>query len=366
MVDCIVNKDFNMESMQKKEDDCMEEVTIKEIAKLCGVGISTVSRAINNHPDINPETKDAILKTIKEYNYIPNNSARNLKRTDTKSIAILVKGMTNPIFSAMIKIMEAEIKRKKYTLVLHHVEFEEDEVDVALELIKEKRLRGIVFLGGHFRHSVEKLEKLTVPFVLSTVGCGPDMIKKSDYSSIAVDDEKESFKMTEYLIREGHKKIAILTAKDADESIGELRLAGYKRALKEFGIEKELICTMIEGIEDYSMENGYEMTKQLLESKQEFTAVYAISDTMAIGACKAILDAGKRIPEDYSVVGYDGIAIGRFYSPAITTIAQPMEEMARATTTLLFDVITKKGEHQHKIFPGELIIRESSKRQILC
>ena len=157
----------------------MEEMTIKDIARLCGVGVSTVSRAINNHPDINPETKSKIMDVIKENGYIPNNSARNLKRTEAKSIAVMVKGMTNPFFSNMIKVMEEEIKKKKYSLVLHHVEFNEDEVDVALELVKEKRLRGIIFLGGYFSHSEEKLSKLNVPFILSTIGGAPDTISKN-------------------------------------------------------------------------------------------------------------------------------------------------------------------------------------------
>ena len=117
------------------------EITIKDIARICGVGVSTVSRAINNHPDINPVTKQAIMDTIEKYGYIPNNSARNLKRTDAKCIAILIKGLTNPFFASMLRIIEEEVERKHYSLVLRHVEFFQDEVDVALELIKEKRLR---------------------------------------------------------------------------------------------------------------------------------------------------------------------------------------------------------------------------------
>ena len=100
----------------------MEQITIKEVAKLCGVGVSTVSRAINNHPDINEATKEMILETIRKYNYVPNNSARNLKRSDSNTIAVLIKGITNPFFSDMIKVFEQEIKRKKYTFVLQHVE----------------------------------------------------------------------------------------------------------------------------------------------------------------------------------------------------------------------------------------------------
>ena len=181
----------------------MEQITIKDVARICGVGVSTVSRAINNHPDINPETKAMIMQTIKENNYIPNNSARNLKRQDAKVIAVLVKGITNSFFSEMIKIMEDEIKKKKYSLVLHHVEFDEDEVDVALELVKEKRLRGIIFLGGYFRHNEEKLAQLHVPFILSTMSASPQEYSRNTYSSVAVDDEKESYKIVDYLCKCG-------------------------------------------------------------------------------------------------------------------------------------------------------------------
>lgn len=342
----------------------MAEITIKEVAKLCGVGVSTVSRAINNHPDINPETKAAIMKIISDHNYIPNNSARNLKRTDAKTIAILVKGISNPFFSSMIKIMEETIKKRKYTLVLHHVKANEDEVDVALELVKEKRLRGIVFLGGYFHHSDDKLENLKVPFVLSTVGGSPETINRSNYSSISVDDEKESYEVTKYLIEQGHRKIAILSAPMNDASIGRLRYVGYARALLEAGISinEKLVCCMSNDAVDYSMENGFELTRKLLETKEEFSALFAISDNMAVGACKAIFEAGKKIPQDYSVVGYDGIAIGKYYNPSITTMAQPIDEMALATINLLFEVIDDKKAHSHKVFQAKLVERESTRK----
>ena len=137
----------------------MAEITIVEIAKRCGVGVSTVSRAINNHSDINPETKKKIMAVIKETGYIPNNSARNLKRTDAKCIAVLVKGITNPFFSPMIEVVEHETEKRGYALVLRHVEAYEDEVDVALELEKEKRLRGIIFMGGSTKHASDKVKQ---------------------------------------------------------------------------------------------------------------------------------------------------------------------------------------------------------------
>lgn len=340
-----------------------EEITIKDIAKLCGVGVSTVSRAINNHPDINPETKQMVMRVIEEYGYIPNNSARNLKRTDAKCIAVLVKGMTNPFFSPMIKALEEEIKRKKYAMVLNHVESMEDEVDVALELIKEKRLRGIVFLGGYFFHSEEKLNKLQVPFVLCTCGCVPENMSRKHYSSCSVDDEKEGYRMTRYLIDKGHRRIAILCAQSYDVSIGKLRLDGYKRALREAGIEEDaqLIRRMKNEFEDYSMKNGYASTKELLESGIDFTAIFAISDVMAIGACRAIADAGKRVPEDYSVAGFDGIDMGTYYNPSITTIQQPSDELSRASISLLFDIIAGREKNRHHVFEAALLERESTR-----
>jgi len=224
----------------------MEEITIKDIARICGVGVSTVSRAINNHPDINPETKEMIMRVIKENNYVPNNSARNLKRQDAKAIAVLVKGINNSFFSQMIKVLEEEIKEKSYAMVLQHVDYDEDEVEVALKLVKEKRLRGIIFLGGYLVHSEEKLAQLHVPFILSTTGMLPKGFSRNTYSSVAVDDTKESYKMVDYLCKNGHKDIAILCARKTDASIGKLRLEGYKKALKDNGIEvrEELILPM--------------------------------------------------------------------------------------------------------------------------
>lgn len=341
----------------------MESITIKDIAKKCGVGVSTVSRAINNHPDINEETKAKIMQVIKEYNYIPNNSARNLKRTESNTIAVLIKGITNPFFNRILKVIESEIQDRKYSFLLHRVEEHEDEIDIAVLLTKEKRLKGIVFLGGYFYHSTEKLKQLKVPFILSTGGVS-DKINPKYYSSVMVDDYKESYKMVDYLCKLGHKKIAIVCAPTEDESIGKLRLYGYKQALKNnhCNMNPGLIRYLRDAsIDTFSMEYGYEVTKELLHSKEEFTAIYAISDSMAVGACKAIFESGKKVPEDYSVAGFDGLDISFYYQPSITTIRQPTEEMAQETIKILFDLIDHKVKREHRIFNGELVIGQSTK-----
>lgn len=341
----------------------METITIKDIARMCGVGVSTVSRAMNNHPDINEETKQKVMDIIKEYNYIPNNSARNLKLSESNAIAILVKGISNPFFTKMIKVMEKEIQKKKYALVLHHVEMNEDEVDVALELIKEKRLQGIVFLGGYFSHTKEKLEQLQVPFILSTIAMSQKNPSEG-YSSVSVNDIMESYKIVDYLCKLGHKRIATIVAGAGDESVGSLRREGYRMALNDnhISFDSSLIYEMNHALDPYTMENGYAVMQEILKRDDLPTAVYAISDTLAIGACKAILESGLRVPEDISVAGYDGIDMAYFYSPSITTIRQPIEEMAKETIEVLFNVIQNEEEHQHKTFEGKLIIGESTRK----
>ena len=345
----------------------MDSITIKDIAKICGVGVSTISRAINNHPDINPATRRMIMDAIRQYNYIPNNSARNLKRTGAKAIAILVKGLDNPFFSGMIRVMESEIKKRKYTMVLEHVDFEVDEADVALELIKEKRLSGIIFLGGLVNHSDEKLRRLRVPFVLCT--SSPDGSEDSEdapfYSSISVDDEKESYLMTQYLLRLGHRDIAIVAADELDSSIGKRRLDGYRRAMADGGIAvtDDLILYSKKDIDDYTYENGYAVTRELIEKKVRFSAIYAISDVMAFGALRALYEAGIKVPEVCSLAGFDGIELGEYCVPSITTVKQPDREMALSAIELLFDVVMDGASHCHTVFPGELTVRESTRRR---
>ena len=341
----------------------METITIKDIAKMCNVGVSTVSRAMNNNPDINKETKEKIMKIIEEYNYVPNNSARNLKRSESRSIAILIKGISNPFFNDMIRIIEEEIQQKKYSCIIQRVEEGANEIDEAMALVKEKRLKGIIFLGGSTEHSKEKLSQLTVPFVLSTVG----LVKQPEEdvcSCVSVDDYKESYKMVDYLCKLGHKKIAIMLQSEKDRSIGQLRFEGYVQALKDNGIEldKRLVRTIHQAGNHYSIPDGYDTMKKFLEEEIEFTAMYAIADSLAVGACRAITEAGKKIPEDYSVAGFDGLDMGTYYNPSLTTIRQPVEAMAEATIKILFDVIKKKGNHKKLIFEGELLERESTRK----
>lgn len=342
----------------------MAELTIKDVARICGVGVSTVSRAINNHPDINPETKEKIMRVIEENHYIPNNSARNLKRTESNTIAIMIKGIDNPFFLAMFKIFEQELSQQDYTFFLQRVQQEEDELAVARELAKEKRLKGIIFLGGRVDREPKELRELGIPYVLCTFAPEKSMLTP-EVNYISIDDEEESYRVVDYLCKLGHKKIAIIRPLYSDRGIGRTRYNGYVRALKAHDIEIDpgLVLYMKDDIEAFTPANGYAVTRELLESGREFTALFTMSDTTAIGACKAILEAGKRVPDDYSVAGFDGIDMANYYHPSLTTICQPKEEMARASIKMLLDLIEDRPVRQNQqIFTAELLVGESTKQ----
>ena len=339
----------------------MQTVTIKDIAKTCGVSVSTVSRAMNGHQDISRKTREQILKVIAESGYVPNNSARNLKRLEARAVALLVKGMDNTFFQDFIDVMEKEIRSRRYSCILQRVEETEDEVELALELVKEKRLRGIIFLGGKFDHSRESLERLSVPFILSTSE-SRSSLPSCGGGRVSVDNEKESCRMVEYLCSLGHRRIAILTAAPDDESIGRLRFDGYRKALEAYRIsyDPQLAVFMESGRDKYNFASGYRMTKKLLQRDTGFTALYATSDTLALGACRALHEAGLRIPGDCSVAGFDGLEAGKYSIPSLTTLAQPVREIGRTTVSQLFRRIEKREISEQVIFEGELIVREST------
>ena len=334
-------------------------VTIKDIARIAGVGVSTVSRAINDDPTINEKTRERVLKICEENHYVPNNSARNLKMTESNTVALLVMGIENIFFTSMFGRFQKELEAKGYDFFLHAVSEWSDAVDVAMELTTEKRLKGIIFLGGQMDHSKEKLKKMNIPYVLCTVAREGEKFH-ADLPTVSIDDKAASKTIVEYLIKNGHKRIAIIAGNKADLAIGERRLSGYKHALEDNGIavDESLIFRQKEEIPGYTPENGYAVAKEILALGHKFSALYCTSDLVAMGAYKALNEAGVRIPEDVSVVGFDGISLGNFLNPPLTTMVQPRDELITASVEKL--VAAMEGEEvSQDIFEAVLLERES-------
>lgn len=335
-------------------------MNIKDIARIAGVGVSTVSRVLNNHPDVKDETRERILQVIKDSNYIPNNSARILKQNNTKNIGVLVKGVFNPFFSEMINIIGNEIHELGYTMILQQNDYTFDEdMDTLLGFIKEKRLQGVICLGGNFIDIKEdSFDSINIPIVLTSVNTISN-VGKSKYSSIGIDNKKSAYDVTTYLMELGHRNIAIMLGEKDDLGIGWWRLKGFKEALEEKGYNFSEANSVLIG--NYDTESAYRATKKLLSERKDITAIFAISDRMAIGVAKAVLDSGLKIGEDISIIGFDGMDISEFYNPGITTVRQPKQLMATKSIKHLFNLINQKENHKHMLLDTKLVKRESCK-----
>lgn len=335
---------------------------IKDIAQRCGVAVSTVSRVLNNHPDVSDETRAKVLGAVSEMHYIPNNSARNLVRTSSDTIAMLVKGVNNPFFSKLIKVIEREITKRGYTLELHHMDTSEDELLIGAQLANERKLIGILFLGGRFNYSPEEFALINVPSVFCTYTNTFGNLDAAAYSSVAIDDRQAAKIAVDTLVSLGHRRIAILADNGDDNSISELRFQGYKDALESHGIPFDPALVAFTGTFS-DMGAIYRATSELIERDSAFTAIFAIADLMAIAAIKALADHKKRVPEDCSVVAIDGLELSEYVQPTLTTLVQPAEDMGLACANILIDRIEHDGKNRQLAF--ETVLRRgNSARQL--
>lgn len=334
----------------------MKNLNIKDIARIAGVGVSTVSRVLNNHPDVKDETRQKILEVMNNYSYVPNNSARNLKRNTSNNIGVLVKGIHNPFFSKMIKSIEEEIDKEGYSMILHYNESNNNDIEAAIELIKEKKLKGLICLGGDFENlDKQELINLKTPIVLASTYV-IEKANKTLFSSVIIENKEAAYKAVDYIASLGHEKIGIITTGEEDRTIGKLRFEGYKKALEKNSIEFNE--NFVE-IGEYTFESGFAAMNKLLDKKIDLTAVFVTTDIMAIGASKAILARGLKIPGDISIVGFDGIDYSLYFHPSLTTVVQPVEEMGKKSIDLLFDILKNKKSHQHIVLETQLEERES-------
>ena len=331
-------------------------MTIKDVAAYCGVSPSTVSRVLNNHPDVSPAVRDRINQAIRECNYIPNNSARSLVSRHSTAIGVVSRGVSNPFLSSLIRVLGREIHRRGYTMVLNQIATDDDEVQSAAVLEREKKLLGIIFLGGRFNYTQKELQQLTVPFVCCTYTNTFGDLREYAYSSVSIRDEEEARKAVRHLIDHGHRRIAVLLDDPADSSIGQLRFQGYRKALEDAGLAYDPALTVV--TTDYAMSAAYDGVCTLLDSGAEFTAMFVISDALAIAAIKALTDRGRRVPEDCSVIAIDGLEFSDYTVPTLTTLCQPAEEMARESVQMLTAIIEGTGTHRHKLM--ETVLREGS------
>ncbi len=324
-------------------------MTIKDIAKLCGVSISTVSRVLNDRPDVSEENRRKVLSVIKSSNYIPNNSARDLVKTKSDTIGLVVRGVSNPFYTDIIHAIEARITARGFTMVMQQIGSADDEIKCGAMMERDKRLQGIIFLGGRSDYTPAELAALNVPFVCCSYSNQYGTLLRDSYSSVSIADEEEAHRAVQILYDNGHRRIAALISREDDSSISQLRYQGYMKALQENGLplEEELVIST----GSFDIQSAYRAVAEKLQQGVEFSAIFSIADNMAIGAMRALREAGRKVPQDCSVIAIDGLEVSEYIDPPLTTLCQPMEEMGERSVEILLDMVQGKGHNRHEILP---------------
>ena len=327
-------------------------MTIKDIARECGVSVSPVSRVLNERPDVSPAVREKVLSAMAAGNYIPNNSARDLVRTRSDNIGLVVRGVGNPFYTGIITAIERQISAAGFTMVMQQIGTSDDEVKCAAMMERDKKLRGIIFLGGRSDYSEAELAALNVPFVCCTYDNSFGTLPEERYSSVSIDDRTVAYDAVTRLCRLGHRRIAALISDKRDRSISELRYLGYLEALERQGIAADE--RLVASAHSFEMDGAYAATLELIDSGADFSALFVISDAMAVAAIKALSHRGRRVPEDCSVIAIDGIEFSAYLCPTLTTLCQPVERMGEESVRILADVIEGRSAPRHLRLPAEL------------
>jgi len=328
------------------------KVTIKDIAKKADVSVTTVSRVLNNKPDVGDDTRARILRLIEDMNYNPNSVARGLVMQKTHTIGLIIPDISNPFFPQIARAIEDKAQEHGYSVIFFNTDNHLEREKKAVELFKSKQVDGlIVSLSLGNEEILKELKASNYPVVQIDRS-----VLNDSYPLVSIDNKNSSYQMVEYMLKKGYRKIAHISG-DLNTTTARERLEGYKKAISDYGIEinEDYI---IEG--DYTQHSGFEAVKKLLKLKDSPTAVFAANDLSAAGVYKALFAADLKIPEDMAVAGHDDIGIASLLRPELTTMRQPKYSLGERAVSVLLKMINNSGtECEDQILKTNLIIRES-------
>lgn len=333
--------------------------TIKDIARQANVSTTTVSRVLNNYPDVSDKTRKKIIRIIQENNYRPNTVARSLSTSKSNTIGIFFTdhfntGLHHPFFREVIYGMEKSLGEKGYDIV-YFTNRHWGENFSYLDKCQDRHVDGVAMMGVLRNDpNLNKLLASKIPAVFVDI----DIIGKNA-SYVISDNISGAKKAINYLYQLGHRKIGMLAGFSTTKTSQE-RFLGYQQALKELNLiyNSEWI---FDG--NYSEEGGYQAMREMLNLKELPTGVFCQSDGMAIGAMRAIEEAGFKVPDDFSLIGFDDIEASRYVRPALTTVAQNKEKMGSSIASLLINMIeSPNAGNSPIILPVNLIERDSCKK----
>ena len=317
-----------------------QNYTIIDIAKLSGFSKSTVSKVLRNKPYVKKSTKERVQNIIKELGYHPDEIARSLvSKKNMNFIGLIISDINNPFFSEVALGVESEAKRRVYRVILCNTNYSEEEEERYINILIRNRATGLLLATPTIEDkNIKELLAKKYPFVLIT-----RKVRGIDSSIVSVDHYKSAKMAVNYLISKGHRKIAHFTGEE--NTIGIVRrIEGYGATLKENNIEFNKNYIFKNGIS--KIEAGYKSAQEMLSFKDKPTAIFASDDLVAIGALDCLLEKGYKVPDDFSIIGYDNINIASLKSINLTTVHQPKYEMGVKSVEILFEQINSKQEFQ--------------------
>ena len=332
-------------------------ITLKEMAKELQLSVSTVSRALNNHPDISEDTKERVQQLAEKLNYAPNLFAKGFRAHRSHILGVIVPNISHYFTSTILKGILEEAEVRGYRVIISESKNTESKQAEMLSTMSQFGVDGILLALSRKTKSLESILKILdiVPLVMFD-----KVSDKIPCTQVIIDEEIAAYNVVEHLINTGKKRIAII--KETENSFNsEKRFAGYIRALKEHNLpidEKIILST-----EDISMKKGRLMTNILLSLKKRPDAIFAITDTSAIGAIKALHKYKVKIPEEIAVVGFSNSIHSTIIQPALTTVDQPGEKIGKTAVKYLIEEIeNQKNDITTKTvtIKTHLIVRDSS------
>ena len=330
--------------------------TIKDVAKMADVSISTVSRVINDSKPVSPEARRRVLHAIDVLDYKPNEVARSLVTKKSNLIGVIVEDIGSNFISQILRGVEEVGRMYKYDILLSSSYGDQESEMKFANLLAQKQVEGIIVISNLHNPKLEyKLEESKIPYVI--ISNFYDIEK----FSATIDYEKASYDMVNLLIAKGHKNIASLgIRKDYDRTFEKKKIEGYNRAMEEHGLKK--INLFVEGLDAGDVENEEEEIIKTLK-KEKITAFFTSYDTIAIHLMNLLLDNNYKTPQDISVTGFGGSYISDIYRPKLTTVKIPYYDIGAVSIRKILKKIAKEDSDfsENVVFPSEILERESVK-----
>jgi LacI family transcriptional regulator len=329
-----------------------KNVTLHDIAAKVGVSANTVSRALRDKADVNEATRQRVLAVAKKLGYIMPESPTSVEKSGM--VGVLIEDILNPFYARVVQGIESVLWQHRASFLFQCSYCQESKERDILAFFGEQAVDGLLITSVmNPEYALEQIQAMNIPTVFLS-----QRFERFDVDYVISDSFEGAYLATDHLIKLGHTRIAHITGLDLQLSARE-RLRGYQTALQDakIAVDNHLLRSG-----NNSMESGYYLMKDLLQSDASFSAVFTYNDVLALGAFRAIKEAGLRVPADMSVVGFDDILLAEFFDIPLTTVHQPIEEIARKSAELLFDKIKSNGEStpQQIVLKPRLTVRSST------